>query len=113
MKCILLFLGFTFICSLCYSQTQCIANFGLTSPQDSSTLPRSSVAIEKPVRKPKVKAVTILKKVHDNNYILTGGWELAEASKVIAANQPIFSTLLNTNDWYNTTVPGTVLRTPK
>ncbi|MDP4209318.1 MAG: glycoside hydrolase family 2 TIM barrel-domain containing protein [Bacteroidota bacterium] len=86
-------------------------NFGLTSPQDPSTLPKSAVAAEKPVRKAWVKPVTVLQTVHDNEWAIRGGWELAEASKVIASQQSLFHPQYNTSEWYNATVPGTVLST--
>jgi hypothetical protein len=90
---------------------QYVGNFGLTARQDPATLPRSAVPFEKPVRKKKVKAITLLQPVREDEYILNGGWEMAEGTKVIGADQPLFSASFNTADWYNATVPGTVLRT--
>ncbi|MDP4226595.1 MAG: glycoside hydrolase family 2 TIM barrel-domain containing protein, partial [Bacteroidota bacterium] len=86
-------------------------NFGLTSPQDASTLPKSSVVAEKSVLKSKQKSITILEPVQDNEWIIKNGWELAEGSKVIAANEGLFKPEFNTSGWYNATVPGTVLTT--
>lgn len=86
-------------------------NFGLTTPQDKSTLPHSAVLVVQPERKPKENRVTKLEKTRDNEWKITNGWELAEAAKVIAARQTLFSDNLNTSDWYNATVPGTVLTT--
>lgn len=93
------------------STGQNIANMGLTSKQDPSTLPQSKVSVIKPIQKVKLNAVTKLQSVQENDYILTGGWELAESYKVITADQSIFSQGLNTVNWYNATVPGTVLTT--
>lgn len=86
-------------------------NFGLTQPQDSSALPKSSAKIPEPVRKAKVPANTVLQPVASGNWLLTGGWELAPASVVIAGDKSIFSNELNTSAWYNAIVPGTVLTT--
>ena len=74
-------------------------NFGLPSPQPEETLPKSSVPIQMPERVAKVDAETVLRPMADNVWEITSGWEMCEADKVM------------TDDWYNATVPGTVLRT--
>jgi len=108
-KCILQILGFCLIATLSFGQSN--LNFGLTSPQDVSTLPKSAVVFQKPVRKAKVESVTVLQTTQSNEWTISGGWEFAEASKVIAADQSLFSAHYNTSNWYNATVPGTVLTT--
>ena len=52
-----------------------------------------------PERVAKVEAQTVLCPVDDNVWTITSGWEMCEGDKVM------------TDDWYNATVPGTVLRT--
>ena len=74
-------------------------NFGLPSPQPEETLPKSSVPVQMPERVAKVDAETVLRPMADNVWEITSGWEMCEADKVM------------TDDWYNATVPGTVLRT--
>ena len=74
-------------------------NFGLPSPQPEETLPKSSVPVQMPERVAKVDAQTVLRPMADNIWEITSGWEMCEADKVM------------TDDWYNATVPGTVLRT--
>lgn len=74
-------------------------NFGLPSPQPEETLPKSSVKVQMPERVAKVPAHTVLRPEADNVWEITSGWELCEGDKVM------------TEDWYNATVPGTVLRT--
>ena len=74
-------------------------NFGLPSPQPEETLPKSSVPVQMPQRVAKVDAQTVLRPVTENLWEITSGWELCEGDKVM------------TDDWYNATVPGTVLRT--
>lgn len=74
-------------------------NFGLPSPQPEETLPKSSVPVQMPERVAKVDAQTVLRPVADNVWEITSGWEMCEGDKVM------------TDDWYNATVPGTVLRT--
>jgi len=100
-----------FILSINICNGQNVANMGLTSKQDPSTLPMSKVSVVMPIHKTKVKAVTFLQPVQKNDYILTGGWELTESSNVISSESSIFSHELNTWKWYNATVPGTVLTT--
>ena len=74
-------------------------NFGLPSPQPEETLPKSSVPVQMPERVAKVEAHTVLCPMADNVWTITSGWEMCEGDKVM------------TDDWYNATVPGTVLRT--
>jgi hypothetical protein len=74
-------------------------NFGLPSPQPEETLPKSSVPVQMPQRVAKVDAQTVLRPMTANSWEITSGWELCEGDKVM------------TDDWYNATVPGTVLRT--
>ena len=78
---------------------QLSTNFGLPSPQPEETLPKSSVPVQMPERVAKVDAQTVLRPMADNVWEITSGWEMCEADKVM------------TDDWYNATVPGTVLRT--
>ena len=108
-KCILQILGFCFTATFSFGQSN--LNFGLTSPQDVSTLPQSAVAFQKPVHKVKLASITMLQPMQSNEWMISGGWELAEASKVIASDQSLFSAQYNTSNWYNATVPGTVLTT--
>ncbi|MBE6215284.1 MAG: glycoside hydrolase family 2 [Bacteroidales bacterium] len=74
-------------------------NFGLPSPQPEETLPKSPVPVQMPERVAKVAAQTVLRPMADNVWEITSGWEMCEGDKVM------------TEDWYNATVPGTVLRT--
>lgn len=74
-------------------------NFGLPSPQPEETLPKSSVPVQMPERVAKVAAQTILRPMAENVWEITSGWEMCEGDKVM------------TDDWYDATVPGTVLRT--
>ncbi len=74
-------------------------NFGLPSPQPEETLPKSSVPVQMPERVARTEAQTVLLPMTDNVWEITSGWELCEGDKVM------------TDEWYNATVPGTVLRT--
>ena len=74
-------------------------NFGLPTRQPEETLPVSAVPVVMPQRVKRQPAVTILKQVSDNAWEITSGWKLYEGDKVFS------------DEWYNATVPGTVLTT--
>jgi hypothetical protein len=52
-----------------------------------------------------------LLKMNDNKFALNSDWEMAESNNVTSSNQSIFSAGFNTSDWFDATVPGTVLTT--
>ncbi len=54
-------------------------NFGLSQKQDPSTLPVSKAKPKPPVRKAKLSISPSLVKTSECEYIITSGWELAEA----------------------------------
>lgn len=107
----IIFLEIIMFLSLGVFSQQRIVNFGLTAPQEEATLPHSKVEVKWPDRLPKENRETVLKPISENDFLLENGWELTEASKVISAKQSIFDVGLNTDNWYNATVPGTVLTT--
>lgn len=86
-------------------------NFGLTSALPDSMLPTSKAATSSVVRKAKTEAVTRLEPQTQNDWRITGGWELAEADAVVAASGSIFDMDYDTSLWFNAVVPGTVLTT--
>jgi hypothetical protein len=44
-------------------------------------------------------------------YRLNDGWELIDGTSVIESGKSVFDPQLNTGNWYNATVPGTILTT--
>ena len=84
-------------------------NFGLSQPQDKSTLPVSLSNHVVALRKAKGANPSTLQKVSENEFLLNTGWELSEADLLTASGESIFNPNLNTFKWYNATVPGTVL----
>ena len=86
-------------------------NFGLSQPQDKATLPVSSSKPAVALRKVKTANPSTLEKVSDNEFLLSTGWELTDANRLTASGESVFNPKLNTADWYNATVPGTVLTT--
>lgn len=86
-------------------------NLGMSQPQPEETLPKSKVPIQPAIRKEKKIIPAVLDQSSPGIYKLTTGWELSEAYKVTASGESIFNPNLNTSDWYNAIVPGTVLTT--
>ncbi len=108
--------GLCFLIFSCYSvnvngQRLKRLNLGMGQPQPAETLPKSRVPIIFPVRKEKKRIPTELVPSSPNTYRLSAGWELSEAYKVIASGESVFSPELDRSNWYNATVPGTVLTT--
>ncbi|SHE32902.1 Glycosyl hydrolases family 2, TIM barrel domain [Mariniphaga anaerophila] len=86
-------------------------NFGLRQKQDENELPKSSYSYQTYLPKPKKNIKGRLDRITDWDYSLAQGWEMIEAYKVTASDESVFSLNLNTETWYNATVPGTVLTT--
>lgn len=93
------------------SGAQSRLNFGEAYPQSQAELPKSKVPFQKPERKPKRNEACVPERNGEAEYFLRTGWELAEAQKLTASGQSVFDLDLNTKNWYNATVPGTVLTT--
>lgn len=87
------------------------ANLGYKQPQPSVTLPKSRCEIETPILKEKQTPSPSLKKVKDNEWIVSGGWEMISAEQLQGLTGKQLSATFNTKTWYNATVPGTVLTT--
>ena len=73
-------------------------NFGLRSPQPEETLPQGRGKADSPQRREKTAAVTSYLSAGKDSWALREGWEMCEGG-------------LRPEDWYNATVPGTVLTT--
>lgn len=86
-------------------------NFGLTQPQEPSSLPVSRAPVPSTETRQKIRIPATCEKITACDYIITSGWEMAEERKVIPAIHSLFSPECNTSEWYNATVPGTVLTT--
>ncbi len=92
-------------------QAQYKLNFGLRIKQDTATLPHSKSAIQFPDRKPQTLPEPVLTSVSDREWILSGGWMLAEADRLVISEKSIFNPEFRLDGWLNATVPGTVLTT--
>lgn len=100
-----------FVASNIYLTAQKSYNFGESHTQTEKELPKSKAPFQKGERVPKTHVPIVIEKIGDTDYLLNTGWELAESEKVIASTKSIFDSEFNTIDWYNATVPGTVLTT--
>lgn len=85
------------------------ANTGLWRPQDPWTLPMSEVPASRPVAKPPENRPD-LEKMSDNRWQINN-WSMIEAPKVRRGGAELSRPGVSTSDWYQATVPGTVLQT--
>jgi hypothetical protein len=92
-----------------FAQFSLRPNHGLAQKQDLSELPQSKAPIPQTVRLKKQDIKGTLQYDKDEQYIITSGWEMIEENKTVS--QPILDNNYNTSEWYNATVPGTVLTT--
>lgn len=84
---------------------------GLRQRQPESELPKGNTPIQTPQKIAKKNIPTKLIPVKQNEWIIADGWELTESTTVFESQQSIFDPTYDTKNWYNATVPGTVLTT--
>lgn len=84
---------------------------GIRDKQPAAEIPVGKAPFQQPSRVVKKNIPTRLVPVQSNEWIISDGWELGTSVQVLESNESIFSTKFNTHDWYNATVPGTVLTT--
>ena len=85
---------------------------GLKTKQPESQMPKGKAAFQIPERKTKRQIETKLVPTSiKGEFIISDGWELGTSTQVLESENSIFSTNFDTKDWYNATVPGTVLTT--
>lgn len=82
---------------------------GLRVQQPVDEMPNGNAPFQQAVRKAKENRVAKFVPIDDNKWELTDGWELIEADKVRENSTPIFDPQLDTKNWYNAVVPGTIL----
>jgi hypothetical protein len=84
---------------------------GNTAPQEPWTMPQRKAAFSEPKAAPLPPVQTKLVEESSANWILSGGWRLAEEPEVSATPKDISSVGFNATSWMPATVPGTVLTT--
>jgi hypothetical protein len=84
---------------------------GNTAPQEPWTMPKRNAPFSKPKAAPAPPVATALIEQAPGDWVLAGGWKLAEAPKVTATPEQIASAGFDTAGWLAATVPGTVLTT--
>ncbi|MGI4829901.1 MAG: glycosyl hydrolase 2 galactose-binding domain-containing protein [Janthinobacterium lividum] len=88
---------------------QTIQYVGHDAPQDPSMMPEIKASFSTPVISPPPPAKTMLQPAGDCDWVLTGGWMLAEAPNVTASGEEISTPSFRTQGWMPAIVPGTVL----
>ena len=83
---------------------------GYRAPQDPSTLPRSRAPLSAPVTAPLSKGNAALEEIRDNAWTLSA-WKLAAAPDIHADAAELSKTGIDTKNWMQATIPGTVLTT--
>lgn len=84
---------------------------GIKQKQPENMMPHGKAPFQTSTPKAKQDIPTKLIPVQENEWIISDGWELGTSTQVIESKESIFSPNFNTKDWYNATVPGTVLTT--
>ncbi len=84
---------------------------GIRQPQPQSELPKGKAPFQKAERIAKQRLKTELIPTQQGEWIITQGWEMTDGATVVESGTSIFDPQLNTNKWFNATVPGTVLTT--
>jgi len=84
---------------------------GLKQKQPDNLMPKGIAPFQTSVKKAKQNIPTQLIPVQQGEWIISGGWELGTSTQVIESKESIFSENFDTREWYNATVPGTVLTT--
>ncbi|WP_198416720.1 glycoside hydrolase family 2 protein [Marinilabilia rubra] len=103
-----------FFCILCALQVNAQElNFGLRQEQDPETLPKSRTEINVEGEKPSEEKDNQLSflQVERNKFLIEKGWKLSSLTDVQFNSAYIFNADYSTSDWYDATVPGTVLTT--
>ena len=84
---------------------------GLRKGQPQNELPKGNAPFQQSKRIPKENKPTKLISTQANEWLISNGWEMTDGKTVIESGKSIFDPQLNTSEWYNATVPGTVLTT--
>ena len=84
---------------------------GLRDRQPAEEMPVGKAPFQTAQRVAKRNIPTRLVSAGQNEWFVVDGWELGTSTQVLEADKSIFSSEFNTNEWYNATVPGTVLTT--
>lgn len=88
---------------------QTIQYVGNVAPQDPSMRPAVKAPFSKPVVSAPPPAKTTLQPDGEGDWMLSGGWMLAEAPAVNASGEEISTPSFSTRGWMPAIVPGTVL----
>src|SRR6202050_1091822 len=87
------------------------AQAGYRAPQDPATMPRSKAPYSRPVATALLTAQPALQSEGKDQWSLTGGWRMTPAPRVSADGAAISQSGYRAQEWWQATVPGTVLTT--
>ncbi len=87
------------------------AQGGYRGPQDPATLPHSKAPFSIPEKKNIKSAPPGMEAAGKNEWTLSGGWKLRPAPDVREPAEAISHPEFSVREWWNATVPGTVLTT--
>ena len=112
---IFIIISFSLFCSHSFAQKPQIRWMylwnGLRNQQPEAEIPKGNAAFQVPIKVKKQNKPTSLVPVSSTEWIISDGWELANSTQVIESGKSIFDPELNTSEWLNATVPGTILTT--
>ena len=84
---------------------------GLRDPQPEEQLPTANTPPQAVERLPKKNISTSFTHDLPGEWIFGSGWEMTDNTTLIESGKSVFDLSLDTSDWYDATVPGTVLTT--
>lgn len=84
---------------------------GLRQPQPQSEMPKGNAPFQRTQRVAKKNISARLIPAETNEWIISEGWEMTDGTSALESGKSIFDPQLDTDSWYNATVPGTVLTT--
>ncbi|MFT3903311.1 MAG: glycoside hydrolase family 2 TIM barrel-domain containing protein [Niabella sp.] len=84
---------------------------GMKQRQPDSLVPHGKAPFQTAVRKAKQTIPTKFVSVREGEWIISDGWEMGTSTQVIESKKSVFAPDFDTHEWYNATVPGTVLTT--
>jgi len=90
-------------------QTQ--AQAGYRAPQDPDTMPRTKAAYSRPAKKAASESKLGIEAKSSNEWTVSGRWKLRPAPEIPESGGTISQNGFRTPDWWDATVPGTVLTT--
>lgn len=84
---------------------------GMKQKQPENMMPHGKAPFQKAERKAKKNIPAKLIPGQEGEWIIAEGWELGNSTQVLESDVSVFNQNFDTREWYNATVPGTILTT--